>query len=229
MICSIFLSYTFFIQLTLVVNGLSYNHRQLNMLSTSLKNKRVIIVGATGYIGKFVVKESVNRGYDTIAVVRSGSKQNDEYLKGATIVNGDVTDIDSLKQNVFTSPTDVVISCLASRSGVKSDSFLIDYQATLNTLNAAKSSGLDQFILLSAFCVRKPTLQFQLAKLKFEEALQQAQKDNEVKKFSIVRPTAFFKSVSGQFELLQQGMMYIVTLLLRCLIYRIHIIRPIDR
>lgn len=192
------------VYLLIAVHG--YRHLTRSMLSMALESKkRVVVVGATGYIGKYVVKEAVRRGHDTVAVVRSGAKVNEEYLKGATLITGDVTSEASLRDSVFTSPTDVVISCLASRSGVKSDSFLIDYQATLNALNAAKAGGLDQFILLSAFCVRKPELQFQLAKLQFEQSLQAAQQSKEVGKYSIVRPTAFFKSVSGQFELLQQG------------------------
>lgn len=34
----------------------------LSMVATSIEKKRVVIVGATGYIGKFVVKESIRRG-----------------------------------------------------------------------------------------------------------------------------------------------------------------------
>jgi hypothetical protein len=37
---------------------------------SALNAKKVAIVGATGYIGKYVVRESVRRGYDTIAIVR---------------------------------------------------------------------------------------------------------------------------------------------------------------
>ena len=48
---------------------------------------------------------------------------------------------------------------------------MIDYQATLNAMNAAKEAGARHFILLSAFCVAKPWLQFQFAKLDFEEKL----------------------------------------------------------
>lgn len=168
--------------------------------------KRVVIVGATGYIGKFVVKESVRQGFQTVAVCREGSQPRDEFFKGAEVVLADVTDPISLKEKIFAKPADVVISCLASRSGVKSDSYAIDYQATLNTLNAARESKVNHFILLSAFCVRKPLLEFQNAKLKFEEALTSA---GDIK-YSIVRPTAFFKSVSGQLELLQQGWPFVM-------------------
>lgn len=60
-----------------------------------------------------------------------------------------------------------MVSCLASRSGTKSDSFAIDYQATLNCLEAAKKQGTNHFVMLSAFCVKKPTLQVSFFFIKF--------------------------------------------------------------
>lgn len=60
---------------------------------------------------------------------------------------------------------------------------------------------------MSAYCVQKPLLQFQNAKLKFEEELIGSQ---DSIRHSIVRPTAFFKSVSGQFELLEQGWPFVM-------------------
>ena len=92
------------------------------------KNKRVVIVGATGYIGKFVVKESIRRGYETVAVVRDSSAPKDDFFKNCEVVYGDVTDEASVRKMAFNAKTDVVISCLASRSGTKSDSYKIDYQ-----------------------------------------------------------------------------------------------------
>lgn len=98
----------------------------------------------------------------------------EDFLGGAQVVSSDVTDPAALARDVFSRPADVVISCLASRSGVKKDAFLVDYEATLNCLNAARRANTDHFVLLSAFCVKKPLLQFQHAKLKFEDALVQA-------------------------------------------------------
>ena len=37
---------------------------------TEAPAKKVIVVGATGYIGKFVVQECTRRGFDTYAVLR---------------------------------------------------------------------------------------------------------------------------------------------------------------
>lgn len=166
--------------------------------------EKVVIVGATGYIGKAVVRESVRRGYPTTAVVRDLARAEGEpKFEGAARQQADVCDPSSLAASpAFTKGNvDVVISCLASRTGMKKDSYAIDYQATLNCLNAARDAGARHFVLLSAYCVAKPWLQFQFAKLKFESALQ-GQSDMT---FSIVRPTAFFKSVSGQLEVVESG------------------------
>jgi divinyl chlorophyllide a 8-vinyl-reductase len=99
-----------------------------------------------------------------------------------------------------------VISCLASRSGIKKDAYAIDYQATKNCLDAGVANDARHFVLLSAFCVKNPWLQFQQAKLKLEADLE-AQNSMT---YSIVRPTAFFKSVSRQLENVQQGSPYVL-------------------
>lgn len=103
---------------------------------------------------------------------------------------------------------DSIMSCLASRTGVKKDAYAIDYQATLNCLNSGLSPSVNarHFVMLSAFCVKNPWLQFQQAKLKFEAALQ----EQDGMTYSIVRPTAFFKSVSGQLEVIQSGAPFVM-------------------
>lgn len=118
---------------------------------------------------------------------------------------GDVTDIESIKKIGCAEPVDVVVSCLASRTGGIKDSWLIDYQATKNAMEAGRATGASHFVLLSAICVQKPLLEFQRAKLKFEEELQNA---GDIT-YSIVRPTAFFKSLAGQIELVKDGKPYV--------------------
>jgi len=179
--------------------------------------KTVVIAGATGYIGRACVRESVKRGYNTIALVRSlekvmseeGQHLYGEAFNGATIKEVDVENADELS-NYFSDMKniDTIISCLASPVGTKKEAISIDYQATLNCLNAGKDERVNarHFILLSAYCVQKPLLQLQQAKLKFEAALQE---QNDMT-WSIVRPTAFFKSVSGQLEGIQNGNPYVL-------------------
>lgn len=157
----------------------------------------VLIVGATGYIGRAVVAESVRQGYDVIAVTRS--RKDDSAFDGAEVVVADVTDPASIAK-LFDRKVDVVISCLATRSGLPEDFDDIDYKATLNVLNAAQKSGTGKFILLSAICVRKPDLPLQLAKLKMEDALMRSGID-----YTIVRPTAYFWVFDSQTRRIAQG------------------------
>ncbi|CAM9278284.1 unnamed protein product [Phaeothamnion confervicola] len=166
----------------------------------------IVVVGATGYIGKNVVRECVRRGYKTVAVARRPGFD----FPGAQSVIADVSNPESLRTNLFEGrKVDCVISCLASRNGTKADSWAIDHQATLNCLEEAKAAGARHFILLSAFCVRKPLLQFQLAKLEVEKALAAAGAAGQLS-FSIVRPTAFMKSMTGQFERVRDGSPFII-------------------
>ncbi|GFP81907.1 divinyl chlorophyllide a 8-vinyl-reductase chloroplastic [Phtheirospermum japonicum] len=134
-------------------------------------------------------------------------------LTGANVCFSDVTDLSSLSKTIegLETPIDVVVSCLASRSGGVKDSWLIDYQATKNSLVAGRKFGAAHFVLLSAICVQKPLLEFQRAKLKFEaELIQEAENGNGLFTYSIVRPTAFFKSLAGQVELVKDGKPYVM-------------------
>jgi divinyl chlorophyllide a 8-vinyl-reductase len=159
--------------------------------------KRVLVVGATGYIGQQVVKELVSRHYQVVAVSRRPAKQGE--FEGAEVRIADVTDPQSLKK-AFHDDINVVISCLACRIGIPADFDKIDYQATLNVLEAAQANITDHFILLSAICVKVPRLPLQLAKLKMENALMISGMD-----YTIVRPTAYFSVMERQFDNIRKG------------------------
>jgi divinyl chlorophyllide a 8-vinyl-reductase len=94
---------------------------------------------------------------------------------------------------------------MTSRSGAPEDAWAIDHRAHLQALEAAKQAGMGHMVLLSAICVQKPLLEFQRAKLAFEAALMQSGLN-----YSIVRPTAFFKSLSGQLDRLRLGKPFLV-------------------
>ena len=65
--------------------------------------------------------------------------------------------------------------------------------------------GVAHFVLLSAICVQKPLLEFQRAKLAFEKVLIESGIT-----YSIVRPTAFFKSLSGQVDRVKRGKPFVM-------------------
>lgn len=181
---------------------------------TCSQKKRVFVVGATGYIGKFVVRELVARGYDVVSFARPRSgvnastteEQTRQELKGSEVRFGDVSNMESLmRDGIRGEHFNAVVSCLTSRNGGIKDSWNIDYQATRNSLDAGMRAGISQFVLLSAICVQKPMLEFQRAKLKLEKELRESGVT-----YSIVRPTAFFKSIAGQIEKVKNGKPYVM-------------------
>jgi divinyl chlorophyllide a 8-vinyl-reductase len=176
--------------------------------------QRVFVLGATGTIGRATVRALVQRGHEVVCLVRprAGIKgqltadDSTQLLTGATLRFGDVCDPVSPSRDGFCGERfDALVSCLASRTGAPKDAWAIDHQAHLHALAAAQRAGVQHVVLLSALCVQKPQLAFQHAKLAFEKALMESGLA-----YSIVRPTAFFKSLSGQVERVKQGKPFLV-------------------
>lgn len=174
--------------------------------------RRVLVVGGTGTIGRAAVATLVARGHTVVCLVRppAGGRmtpaETARLLQGAEVRLADVTDRASLASDGFRQQRfDAVVSCMASRTGAPRDAWAIDHGAHLNVLALAKAAGVTQMVLLSAICVQKPRLAFQHAKLAFEKALIESGLT-----YSIVRPTAFFKSLSGQIARVQQGKPFLI-------------------
>ncbi|NCW05724.1 MAG: NAD-dependent epimerase/dehydratase family protein [Rhodobacterales bacterium] len=165
------------------------------------KLTKIFVAGSTGYIGKNVVKYALDNGFDVVTAKRHSDNkpgQLNKKLKVIKISNNDNNWIADLEK------VDVIISCLASRTGEPKDAHLVDYELNCLLLEKAKALKCSQFILLSAICVQKPRLAFQFEKLAFEEKLKKSGLN-----FSIVRPTAYFKSLSGQIENIKKGKPYV--------------------
>jgi divinyl chlorophyllide a 8-vinyl-reductase len=170
----------------------------------------VLVAGATGYIGRFVVRELLSRGYRVICLAREPRGVDASVVReavrnqlpsGIDLHFSDVCDPQALSSLDYGgAPLAAVVSCLASRSGGIEDAWAVEYRANCNLLALAQRAGAGHFVLLSAICVQKPLLAFQQAKLAFETRLQQCGL-----RYSIVRPTAFFKSLAGQVEAVQSG------------------------
>lgn len=98
-----------------------------------------------------------------------------------------------------------VVSCMASRTGTPADAWAIDHAAHAALLRAAVAAGTGRWVQLSAICVQRPKLAFQQAKLAFEAELAAAPLA-----WTVVRPTAFFKSLSGQVARVAAGRPFLV-------------------
>ncbi|KAL1210156.1 Isoflavone reductase-like protein [Cardamine amara subsp. amara] len=84
------------------------------------EKSKILVIGGTGYIGKFIVEASAKAGHTTLALVREATLsdpvkgkivQNFKYL-GVTILHGDLYDHESLVKAI--KQADVVISTVGS-------------------------------------------------------------------------------------------------------------------
>ena len=174
----------------------------------------MLVLGGTGTIGRATVRALVSRGHEVVCLVRRvratgahpGREDPARLLPGAAVRVADVTDPASLaRDGLRGEPFDALVSCLASRTGSPDDAWAIDYAAHVSALRASEAAGVRQVVLLSAICVQRPFLAFQHAKLAFKAVLVASGLD-----YSIVRPTAYFKSLSGQLDRLRRGKPFLV-------------------
>ncbi len=167
--------------------------------------KRVLLFGATGTAGRGVAEALLEAGHQVVVFVRPEA-DTDGLPPHLHIRFGRPRDIISLRRDAFEGEHfDAVVSCIASRSGLPDDAWAIDHKANATILTAAKEHAVRHMVIVSAICVQRPKLEFQQAKLAFEDELMSSGLS-----YSIVRPTAFFKSLAGQIKRVQAGKTYLM-------------------
>jgi uncharacterized protein YbjT (DUF2867 family) len=118
-----------------------------------VSNLNVLVVGASGSIGRHVVEQSLRRGYETRALIRS-PEQGGLFSHEAQIVFGDLTRVDSLKAAVDGS--DAVVFTHGSHGGAAAAE-LVDYGAVRNTLEAL-GAATTRIALMTTIGVTKHTV-----------------------------------------------------------------------
>jgi divinyl chlorophyllide a 8-vinyl-reductase len=171
---------------------------------------RVLMLGATGTIGRATARALVARGHAGVCAVRPRAGADLQALQaalpGAALREAQIGAPGALARDAIRGERfDVLVSCMASRTGSPRDAWAVDHDAHLRALQDAREAGVSHVVLLSAICVQRPLLAFQHAKLAFERALV----DSGLA-YTIVRPTAFFKSLSGQVERVRRGQPFLV-------------------
>ena len=106
--------------------------------------KKIVIIGATGYVGSAILKEALGRGHQVKAIVRNPSKLTIVNPR-LTVVGGDVTDTDFLSREL--AKADAVIS--AFNPGWSNPNI---YDETIegygSILCAVRNSGVHRFLMV---------------------------------------------------------------------------------
>lgn len=108
---------------------------------------KCLVTGAAGYIGNSLVKRLVKEGYDVTALIHKNKPR--DIIKKANYVNGDITQVDSIKP--LLKDIDYVFHCAAyvKDHGPKNVFFNINYEGTINLATACEKKGVKKFFFLS--------------------------------------------------------------------------------
>jgi len=107
----------------------------------------VLVVGATGYLGRQVVDALQARGKSVRALVRPGSDVGELEAAGVEVVRGDMLDRSSL--DAAMAGADAVITSAAGYTKRrKTDTDRTDTEGNRNLADAAAASGIRRFVFL---------------------------------------------------------------------------------
>ncbi|MCK5855896.1 MAG: SDR family oxidoreductase [Bacteroidales bacterium] len=166
------------------------------------KNK-ILLAGATGYLGQFITQELIERGYETKIVVRN--KEKVEFkIENLEIIEAQVINPKTLKG--ICNNVDVVISTVGITRQKDGLTYMdVDYQANINLIDEAKRSGVKKFIYISVLNGEKLRhLKICEAKEKLGDYLKSSGLD-----YVIVRPNGFFSDMGEFLKMAKGGKVYL--------------------
>jgi 2-alkyl-3-oxoalkanoate reductase len=115
---------------------------------------KLLITGAGGFLGKYVVAEAVARGHEIRALVRPTAKEIPEAWQAESkveVVRADLRSASGLERLV--DQIDTVIHLAAAKSGDLYEQFGGTVIATENLLSALKQKGTRRLVVTSSFSV----------------------------------------------------------------------------
>jgi uncharacterized protein YbjT (DUF2867 family) len=115
----------------------------------------ILVTGGTGFVGPKIVHELRAREHDVRCVVRTPADADQLRAWGCEVVQGDVTDPDSLRRAIDGCET--VVHLVAIRQGRPEQFERIMSQGTRNLVAASKEAGVRRFILMSALGTTEET------------------------------------------------------------------------
>ncbi len=166
---------------------------------------RVLVAGATGYLGSHVGRELKRRGHEVRSLIRRPEQRAAVQNFSDEIVVASVTSPSTLRG--IADRTDAVFSSIGITRQRGSFTYEdVDFQGNLNLLTAAMESRVPRFVYVSIFRGRELRhVRLIAAKERFVDALQAADIESRV-----VRPTGFFSDMAAILQMARRGLVVLL-------------------
>ena len=117
-----------------------------------MKMKKILIIGASGFVGGYLAKQLLADGYTVRCLARTPDKIHNLATAGCELVRGDISDIVSL-QNATKSVEAVYVSIqtvAAQPANTGSKDFMdVELAGLQNIVNACKQNGVNRVIYIT--------------------------------------------------------------------------------
>jgi len=176
---------------------------------------RVVVAGATGYLGKFVTREFKRRGHWVRALTRSVERLEKPGPFTAPAIARD--EVDDVFAGQATEPEtlaglcdggiDLVFSSIGiSRQRDRLTFEQVDYQANRNLIDLCAGSGVRKFVYVSMLGAE------QIAQLAITRAHERVVADLEASQldYAIVRPSGYFSDMGAVLDMARRGRVLLV-------------------
>ncbi|TDQ19477.1 uncharacterized protein YbjT (DUF2867 family) [Algoriphagus boseongensis] len=165
---------------------------------------KIILAGATGYLGAYLAKELKRQGHDFLAFGRSEEKLRNLDLNENQWQLVEVTKLASFPK--IQEPIDTVISTVGITRQKDGLSYMdVDYQANLNLLEFAMRHRARKFVYVSVLNgAQMRHLEITAAKERFVDTLKESGM-----KYTIVRPNGFFSDMKDFLTMAKSGRIYL--------------------
>ena len=176
--------------------------------------KRVLIAGATGYLGKYVVQAFKEQGYYVRVLTRSKQRLFEPGPFTAPALTS--KDADDIFIGEITKPEtlsgmlegiDLVFSCVGisrQRDGLTFEQ--VDYQCNKNLIDLCESATVKRFVYVS---MQGAENIMQLAITQTHEKVVSALKNSSME-YRIVRPCGYFSDMGAIHSMAKSGRVYLV-------------------
>ena len=165
---------------------------------------RVLLAGATGYLGSYIAKALFERGFSTRAIARNTAQLKGKKILFSEIIEAELTRPDTIKD--CCNQIDVMVSTVGITRQKDGLTYMdVDYQANLNLLREAQKSSVRKFIYVSVLNGENLRhLKICDAKERFVEQLEQSGLD-----YCVIRPNGFFSDMTEFYNMVKKGRVYL--------------------
>ncbi|HYG58701.1 MAG TPA: SDR family oxidoreductase [Symbiobacteriaceae bacterium] len=175
------------------------------MMANSDSRRRIVIAGATGYLGRYLVKSAHARGFTVRALARSEERLGDVRSLCDEVFVGEATKAESLAG--LCRGADFVVSSLGNRTlARKPDCFAVDYQANMNILACAREAGVSHFVFVSVLGGNEARRR--VPQIEARERVVDALRAGAVP-WTVMRPSGFFNDMSEFLAMAKQGHVWV--------------------